>query len=144
MLMHGCVVWSYPTFPVLFREHSTKTILSCLRLAFKPTVAKQSQNSSFLCPKCIVFLCVYSYFKTGCGKKCKRESRKVLWVVLISLFLKGIWKNGTRGMDVSLRVLKESNKSRFDRYSVRSSILIISHITFRDSPAHILRQPISK
>ena len=27
-------------------------------------------------------------------------------------------------MDVSLRVLKESNKSRFDRYSVRSSILI--------------------
>ena len=47
-------------------------------------------------------------------------------------------------MDVCLRVLKESNKSRFDRYSVRSSILIISHITFRDSPAHILRQPISK
>ena len=35
-------------------------------------------------------------------------------------------------MDVCLRVLKESNKSRFDRYSVRNSELIVSHITFLD------------
>ena len=33
-------------------------------------------------------------------------------------------------MDVCLRVLKESNKSRFDSYSVRNSALIISHINF--------------
>jgi len=32
-------------------------------------------------------------------------------------------------MDVCLRVLKKSNKSRFDSYSVRNSVLIISHIT---------------
>ena len=31
-------------------------------------------------------------------------------------------------MDICLRLLKESNKSRFDSYSVRNSILIISHI----------------
>ena len=31
-------------------------------------------------------------------------------------------------MDVCLRLLKESNKSRFDSYSVRNSVLIISHI----------------
>ena len=37
-----------------------------------------------------------------------------------------------RSMDVCLRVLKESNKSRFDSYSVRNSVLIISHITFKD------------
>ena len=36
-----------------------------------------------------------------------------------------------------LRVLKESNKSRFDSYSVRNSVLIISHITFRDCRVHI-------
>ena len=30
-----------------------------------------------------------------------------------------------------LRVLKESNKRSFDSYSVRNSVLIISHITFR-------------
>ena len=40
-------------------------------------------------------------------------------------------------MDVCLRVLKESNKSRFDSYSVRNSVLIISHITFWDCRVHI-------
>ena len=35
-------------------------------------------------------------------------------------------------MDICLRVLKESNKSRFDSYSVRNSVLLISHATFRD------------
>ena len=35
-------------------------------------------------------------------------------------------------MDICLRVLKESNKSRFDSYSVRNSILLISHTTFQD------------
>ena len=39
-------------------------------------------------------------------------------------------------MDVCLRVLNESNKSRFDSYSVRNSVLIISHITFRDCRVH--------
>ena len=40
-------------------------------------------------------------------------------------------------MDVCLRVLKESNKSRFDSYSVRNSELIVSHITFRDCRVYI-------
>ena len=40
-------------------------------------------------------------------------------------------------MGVCLRVLKESNKSRFDSCSVRNSVLIISHITFWDCRLHI-------
>ena len=40
-------------------------------------------------------------------------------------------------VDVCLRVLKESNKSRFYSYSVRNSLLIISHITFRDCRLNI-------
>ena len=40
-------------------------------------------------------------------------------------------------MDLCLRVLKESNKSRFDSYSVNNSVLIISHITLLDCRAHI-------
>ena len=40
-------------------------------------------------------------------------------------------------MDVCLRVLKESSNSRFDSYNVRNSVLIISHITFRDCREHI-------
>ena len=38
---------------------------------------------------------IYSYFEKGCRKKCTRQSRKVLWVVLSALFFKEIWKNGT-------------------------------------------------
>ena len=39
-------------------------------------------------------------------------------------------------MDICLRLLKESKKSRFDSYSVRNSVLMISHITFRDCRVH--------
>ena len=35
-------------------------------------------------------------------------------------------------MELCLQVLKESRKRRFDSDSVRNSVLIISHITFRD------------
>ena len=33
---------------------------------------------------------VHSYFEKGCRKKCTRQSRKVLWVVLNSLFYKEV------------------------------------------------------
>ena len=40
---------------------------------------------------------------------------------------------------------KESKQSRFDSHSVRNSVLIISHITFRDCGVQIcFRQPFSK
>ena len=45
---------------------------------------------------------------------------------------------------VCLRVLKESNKSRFDSYSVRNSVLIIPHITFRDCRVHIFSDNLSR
>ena len=47
-------------------------------------------------------------------------------------------------MDVCLRVLKESNKSRFDSYSVRNGVLIISQITFRDCRVHIFSDNLSR
>ena len=47
-------------------------------------------------------------------------------------------------MDVCLRVLKESNKSRFDSYSVRNSVLIIFHISFRVCNVHIFSDNISR
>ena len=46
--------------------------------------------------------------------------------------------------DVCLRELKESNKSRFDSYSVRNSVLIISHITLRDCLVHIFSDNLSR
>ena len=41
-----------------------------------------------------------------------------------------------KAMDVCLQVLKESSKSRFDSYSFRNSVLIISHISFWDCRVH--------
>ena len=79
---------------------------------------------------------VYSYFEKGCRKKCKRQSRKVLWF-WIHCFSKEFKRMTREDMDLCLRVLKESNKTRFDSFSVRNSVLIISHITFRDCRLHI-------
>ena len=47
-------------------------------------------------------------------------------------------------MDICLRALKESNKSWFDSCSVRNSLLIISHITFRDCRLHIFSDNLSR
>ena len=47
-------------------------------------------------------------------------------------------------MDMCLRVLKESSKSRFDSYSVRDSVLNISHITFRDCRVHTFSDNLSR
>ena len=47
-------------------------------------------------------------------------------------------------MDVCFLVLKESNKSRFDSYSVRNSVLIISHITFLDCRVHSFSDNLSR
>ena len=47
-------------------------------------------------------------------------------------------------MDVCLRVLKESNKSRFDSDSVGNSVLDISHITFRDCRVHIFSDNLTR
>ena len=47
-------------------------------------------------------------------------------------------------MDIYLRVLKESNRSRFDSYSVRNSVSIEYHITFRDCRVHIFSYNLSR
>ena len=47
-------------------------------------------------------------------------------------------------VDVCLHVLKESNKRNFDSYSVRNSVLIISHITFQDCRVHIFADNLSQ
>ena len=60
-------------------------------------------------------------------------------------FLKKNLKEWPRkAMDVCLRVLKESNQSRFDSYSIRNRVLIISHITFWDCRVHIFCDNLSR
>ena len=99
-----------------------------------------------------IALGIYSYFEKGCRKKCTRQTRKVLWVVLSSLFSVCVFQRNLKewqerpsaeAVEICLRVLKESNKSRFDSYSVRNSVLIISHITFRDCRVHMFSDNLS-
>ena len=69
------------------------------------------------------------YFEKGCRIKYTRQPRKVFWG---HCFSKKFERVAGEALDVCSRVLKESNKSRFNSYSVRNSVLNISHITFRD------------
>ena len=71
-------------------------------------------------PKRIVGNFEFTFFQ----KKCQRMAREA--------------------MDVCLRVLKESSKSRFDSCSVRKSALIISHITFRDCRVDVFSDNLSR
>ena len=47
-------------------------------------------------------------------------------------------------MDLRLRLLKESNRSKFHSYSVRNSVMIISHITSRDCRVHTFSDNLSR
>ena len=80
---------------------------------------------------------IYSYFDKGCRKKCTRQSRRYCGWFWVHCSSKKFERMAREAMDICLRWLKESNKSRFDSYSVRNSELIVSHITFRDCRVHI-------
>ena len=60
----------------------------------------------------------YSYFETGCREKCTRQSWKALgWFWVLFFFQRNLKELVRKAMQMCLRVLKESNKSRFDSYS---------------------------
>ena len=106
---------------------------------------------------------VYSYALKNTLAKCKLNSKSytaISWKVLgksvcdhperycgwfrVHCSSKNFERMALQAIDLCLRVLKESKKSRCGSYSVRNSVLIISHIAFRDCRVHIfLRQPYS-
>ena len=47
-------------------------------------------------------------------------------------------------MDLCLRGLKESSKSKFVSFRVRNSVLVISHFTFVDCRVHIFPDNVSR
>ena len=76
--------------------------------------------------------------RKGCRKKCTRQSRKALWVILSSLF-KEIWKNWhERPWKCVCECYKrKATKVGSTAKVVSNSVSIISHITFRDYRVHI-------
>ena len=87
---------------------------------------------------------VYSYFEKGCRIKCTRQPRKVLGGFRVHCFSKKLERMAGEAMDMCLPVLKESSRSRFDSYSVRNSVLNISHITFRDCRVYTFSDNLSR
>ena len=66
------------------------------------------------------------------GKSARDHPERYLgWFCVHSSSSRKFERVAREAMEVCLRVLKKSSKSRFDGYSVRSSVLIISHISFK-------------
>ena len=103
-----------------------------------------------------IILKEYLYFYSSFSHCCTTVSRKVVGksardyperycgYFLVHFSSKKFERMAQEAMDVCLRELKESNKSRFDSYSVRNSVLIISHITFRDCCVHFFPDNLSR
>ena len=67
----------------------------------------------------------YSYFEKGCWIKCMWQPRKVLWVILSSLFFNEIKVGSTATV-------------------IRNSVFTIFHITFRDCRVYIFSDNFSR
>ena len=88
----------------------------------------------------------YSYFEKGCWQKCTQQfyfERYCEWFG-VHCSSKKFERMAWEAIDVCLQLLKkESSNRRFDSYSARNSILIISHITFQDCRVHIFSDKLS-
>ena len=78
------------------------------------------------------------------GKSARDKPERYCGWFWADCFSKKFERMAGEAVDICLRVLKESNKSRFDSYSVRNSVLIISHITFRDCRVHMFSDNLSR
>ena len=83
----------------------------------------------------------YRYFEEGCRKQCRRQSQWCCGWFWIHCSSKQFERMTRKAMDVCLLVLKLSNKSRFDSYSVRISDHIPYYLSGL-SRAHFFRQPL--
>ena len=78
------------------------------------------------------------------GKSARNNPKRYcrwFWVLSSS---KKFERMAREAVDICLRVVKESNKSRFESYSFRNTVLIISLITFRECCMHIFFDNLSR
>ena len=78
------------------------------------------------------------------GKSARDNPERYCGWFLVHCSSKKFERMALETMGICLRVRKESNKSRFDSYSIRNSVLLISHITFRDCRVHIFPDNLSR
>ena len=78
------------------------------------------------------------------GKSARDNPERHCGWFLVHCFSRKFERMAREAMDVCLHGLKESNKSRLNSYSVRNSVLITSHITFRDCRVHSFSDNLSR
>ena len=77
----------------------------------------------------------YSHFEKGCRITCSRQPRKVLWVVLSSLFFKEIWKNGRRIQGHMSAIAKGKQQKKV--WQLQWQEKCIEHIPYDLSDCHV-------
>ena len=82
--------------------------------------------------------------RNGVGKSARDNPERYCGWFWVRCSSKKFERMTQKAVDVCLRVLKESNKTNFYSYSVRNSVLIISHITFQDCRVHIFADNLSQ
>ena len=87
---------------------------------FEKCISRLAYRSQF--SDGIYFFFVQLYFEKGCREKSTRQSQMLLLVFRGHCSSKTFERMTREAMDIRLRVLEESNKSRFDNYSIRNSI----------------------
>ena len=100
---------------IITSKHGT-TIFFPITIFFQENVKKNWLEKS----------AYYSYFEKSCRKKCTRQCRKVLQVVLSSLFFKEICKNGTRGHGLMIIIAKGKKQQQVRQLQCQEQV--ITHI----------------
>ena len=125
--------------------HPESGVLTCCRLFSKETFKRDSWLRRYPEKRGReVTLLHTANSRKVVGKSARDNPERYCGWFWIHCSSKKIERMTREAMDVCLRVLKESNKSRFDSYSVRNRVLIISHITFRDCRVHIFSDNLSR
>ena len=113
------------------------------RLTLGDLVAKKEWNSAWIVD--VLDLTRIQLFRERLSKKVQATiHEKYCGCFSVHCSSKKFERMAQEAMDVCLRVLKESNKSRFDGYSVKNSIDHIPCYLLGLSRAHFFRQPFSK
>ena len=121
----------YPTTVISFHGQIVPSQITLINSQIAP------QNSLFV-PQKSQFVPHTAISGKVVGKSARDNPERYCGWVLVHCFSNKFQTMAREAMDVGLRVLQESNKSRFDSYSVRNSI---PYCLSRLSRAQFFRQP---
>ena len=131
----------YFCWPILY----FKSIGNLCRISWRSHSLKKWVQMMMISP--VYILCISG--NTAILRKVVRQSargnpKRYCGLFWVHCFSKKFERMVGEAVDICLRVLKVGNKSRCDSYSVRNSVLILSHITFRDCRVHIFSDNLSR